>query len=402
MRIRSLASLPLALLAFASLPAHALAAGAEARWKGRPYPADALPEELGPGPRAAVRAWAGWAEAEGFRLDLCDDARVLVVTPRKGSKASRWLRTVEKVEARFDALLPRPAERGEAEPTPPPEDPDEGGIPEDPEAGPAGGAPPADRRWHVEWTWGVAERSPDTETVVLFVVRDDADYLAILEKLAADHPYLAGWAKGARKLAGFVLEQPLCGMCVEMPSRVEEWDVENEIAHRTAELLLLRRFGPQPYWLAQGAAWYFELEVRRSIYCFPYRLGFVAVGEHKGWDRALRARFSGRADRPLTMEELTALRRGRYDDDAAKIAWGAFSFLAAHHRDVLPELLEDLRLHRDAHDRIERGDGTWERDPSYEIPPDELRELLAARLGERFLADLAGYFAAMKSWKPAR
>lgn len=402
MGIRSLALavlLVLVTVAFAPI----VAAETGVRWNGRPYTAEALPEELGPGPRVAVRAWAEWADAEGFRLDLSKDGRVLVITPRRGSQASRWLRTVEKVGARVDALLPRPPAREESAPEPPPEEPGEaGGVPEDPEEGPAGGTPPEDRRWHVEWTWGLAERSPDTETAVLFVVRDDADYLSILEKLAADHPYLAEWAKGARKLAGFVLELPLCGMCVERPSGVEEWNVRNEIAHRTAELLILRRFGPLPYWLVQGAAWYFEFEVRRSIYCFPYRLGFVAEVEHTSWDRALGARFADRDGSPLTMADLAALQRGRYDDAAAKVAWGAFSFLRDHHRDVLPELFEDLRRFRDAHDRAEHGDGTWERIAGYEIPRDKQYELLAARLGEGFLVDLTGYLGAMKSWRPRR
>ena len=68
---------------------------------------------------------------------------------------------------------------------------------------------------------------------------------------------------------------------MENPAGMEEWDIENELVHRLAHLLLLRRFGQQPFWLTMGFSWYVEKEMRGAIYCYPYRSGFVWASEHE-------------------------------------------------------------------------------------------------------------------------
>jgi hypothetical protein len=336
--------------------------GATVRWNGRTFDADEPPAELPVPARAAIAFWAPWAEAERYRMSLDDEGRLLLLEPARGGPAG-LLKLVERTAELFDELLPLPAD---AEVRDPPADPH---------------------------AWGSADVPRDTETIAFLALRDEEDYASSLRELPKSNPYLAGWAEAAAsRLGGYVLSQPLCGAYVEVDARQKEWNPKNELVNRAAQLLLLRRFGPPPNWLVQGFAWHVELEVCRAIYCFPYRAGFVSAAEHKGWDGWLRERFRGRADDPLRVDEFAAWPAGSYDESAARVSFGVVEFLLRHHAEALPGFLEDLRRFRDENDRVKRSDGTWERQPGYEIPLADQTRLLQERFGEAFFEEVTRAF----------
>lgn len=373
-------------------------AGAEAqvRWRGKSYAESKLPEEAGPGAHAALRAWAELGQAEGWRFDLDEGGRVLLVTVGRSSKAPAYLRLLERVVAELDLALPA-APRPEPVADAPAPQPDPDVIPEDPEEEPV---EPIDgpEQGPTSWTfsWGTAERHFDQDTVVLFVLRDESGVDPILARLAELQPYLEGWIPVARQLAGWALEQPLVGLCYEMPSGVEEWNVENEIAHRSAELLCLRRFGPLPAWLLQGFAWSVEMRLMKSIYCFPGRTGFVWASEHTSWPADLRQRFTGKEETPLAISELDALQRGKYDERAAPLSWGFVEYLRVEHAAALPLLADALRSRRDLDDRSEHGDGNWSRDPDYRMPAAVQESVLLERCGAGVLDAAPAFMANLR------
>ncbi len=397
-RLRSPFALLLAL--FCSLPClaapQARGAEVEVRWRGKAYAESKLPEEAGPGARAALRAWADLGRAEGWRFDLDEGGRVLLVTRRQGSKAPAYLKLLERVAGELENALPSPpapaVEPPPATPAPPPDV-----LPEDPEEDPVepiGGPLAGEERW--SFTWGTAERVFDQDTVVLFVLRDESGIEPILTRLLELQPYLAGWLPSARQLAGWSLERPLVGLCYESPSGVEEWNVDNEIVHRGAELLCLRRFGPLPAWLLQGFGWSVEMRLLKSIYCFPGRTGFVWATEHTSWPADVRQRFTGRENEPLPITALTALPRGSYQEQAAPLAWAFVEYLRQEHAAALPRLADALRQRRDVDDRTDHGDGTWSRDPAYRMGDAVQESVLREVCGDGVLTAAPRFLARIR------
>jgi hypothetical protein len=264
-------------------------------------------------------------------------------------------------------------------------------IPEDPEAAPAEqtrAEPRGPNPW--EESWGAGTGELDVDTGVMFVLEKPAHYDSVVDAIAERFSYLGPWVKEARGSGGFVLEEPLAGAYVKGIEANEEWSGEHELVHRIAELLLVRRFGRQPYWVQQGWAWHTELSLMGSIYCFPYRNEFVGVGEHGGWDKDLSRFFDESSKLDVWISDIGALRRGVWNDRHAKVAWGAVKFLVEQHGAALPALLEEQRVEWDRQNRVEAGDGTWTRDRQFRLPDPLQRELLERHAGadvlERFSA----------------
>lgn len=366
------------------------------RHDGRPYPIDELPEELGEAPRAAALAWAAWCAENEYRMELDESGRVLLITATKSKKASKLMRLVDKTTKRFDELLPPP----------PPVTKAADGAPEDGAGGADGGDAAGDDENEVdgegesgdEWflpetQWGTGTTPLDTETAVLFVLRDPRDQGKLLDELAAQHDYLAGWARGAKDLIGFVLESPLVGAYLENAPILEEWRPENELVHRLTELLFLRRFGRQPWWIQQGVAWTLEHDLEKGMYCFPYRNEFVYAVEHDAWPDSVRNLYKrkGKEVAPLDLELLSKWNRGSFQSVPAWTSFGATYYLIHEHGDALPAFLLDLRAYRDAHERKDNGDGTWTRIIDYEIPREALLERMQAHFGADVLTDAGQY-----------
>lgn len=328
--------------------------GAALTWRGRKLGVAALPAELPGDARVAIESFAGWAAEHGYRLDLDDSGRALLVSAKDSSK---YLKRIEAVLALTDRVFDGPKT---ASPAPAPVT--------EPET-PAAPAPAA---------WGAGSRLPGTGTFVLAVVRTPKDHAPLLARLAELSPYLTGWASSATPVPGFALEEPLAGAVVLGLPANKEWNADNELVHRAAELAFHRRFGRQPYWLVQGFAWHAELELCRGIYCFPYREGFVWATEHTGW----RARFAKlwRDQSAPSLASLATLRRGQFEPNAALNAWAALTYLSDRHGVALALALHELHALWDQQSRRDLGGGSWERVPTYELPLAEQQRVLESRL----------------------
>jgi hypothetical protein len=374
-----------------------LAAGVEIHWKGKIVGLESA-SELGAAPRRAVLAWAAWAGEARYRMDLSDDGLVLLLTPEESALHGAHLELASRVVAHFEEHLPAPEESAPApasaqKDAQEKEEPDE--LPEDPEDDipfPWEGRTGDVSEWSFEYTWGVAEVIPDTETVAFLVLRDEDDYARALAALAARHEFLAAWKETALNSTGFTLEYPLTGAYVLNAEGQEEWSPEAELVNRLSQLLVLRRFGRQPYWLAQGFAWCAETNLRGGIYCFPYRDEFVFAVEHFDWDEDLERRFGELGMKKLSLNDFASWRRGGYDDQKARFSWGVCHFLLEEHPGALPRAMEDLRLVALAEGRKDNGDGTWERIADYEVPLERQRDVLEARAGAKLWTEVVAYF----------
>ena len=358
-------------LASAPAPAHSAAVAPRAetlvRWKSRPYPIDELPAELGDEPGKAARAWTDWCAEHRYAMELDDGGRVLLVTAVGSTKRAKARALVKKTSKQFDKILPAPTET----------------------AGHPGEVA----------QWGAGSTPLDHETAVLFVLRDADDQARLLEELARKHSYLSGWTESAKNFVGFVLERPLVGAYLESAANLKEWRPENELVHRLTELLFLRRFGRQPWWLQQGIAWNVEIATLKGVYCFPYRSEFIYATEHGAWPDNVKGLYTrkGKDAKPLDLERLTNWTRGSYRSQEAWTAWGAAHFLIKEQGAALPAFLRELHRYRDEHDRADNGDGTWQRVVGYEIAVDVLQEMMERHFGADVLLEAGTYLGKGKA-----
>lgn len=354
-------------------------------WNGRRTAVDA-PEVPYEASRAAA-AWAPFADEHGYTLTLVGDGRLLLVSDGGRSTTERQIELIGRTLEQFEGELPAPPPstgRSGA-------DADAGGaaedvIPEDPEGPPPGWEPPQVEGAIESYEYGVGTIAPDTQTIVLLVLKNEKHYRAALEVLAGLAEYLREWTREAGRNLGFVLEVPLCGAYVLNASGQEEWNPDNELINRVAQLCLLRRFGQQPHWLVQGYAWHMEFKLQGAVYAFPYRDEFVWATEHTDWDKEVARRF---ADDPPDFRELTGWDRGTYDASASRVAWALVDWTLRAHPRKLPLVLDDLRRFRDEDNRTATSETTWERDRDYEVPGSKQRAMFQERLGKSFLRELA-------------
>ena len=388
-------------------PAAAASADLKVRWHKKSYSIDELPEEMPEAARLAVNTWSTWAIVGKYRMDLEDEGRVLLISPERSSSWKSQMKLVERTMKVFDGALPAP-ERAAVEPARPTTGPDTGGedpLPEDPDDEPLPEDPDDEGsgRWkddgagtpYTSWStaWGTETAEPlDTETVVMFVVKSELDFTRLLSKLGTDHPYLTKWIEKARKYTGFTLEKPLAGAFVMGASGQNEWNPDNELVNRVAQLLLIRRFGQLPYWFVQGWAWSVELDLLKALYCFPYRDEFVWATEHSSWPSELAKAYQGREEDPVTISEFASWRRGKYDDARARVAWGMTRFLYRHRRGSMTRIAEELRLFREADNRVDHADGTWDRRLDYEVPLHVQIRILTEEAGEDLFSEATKFF----------
>ena len=360
-------------------------------WRGERHAVEQLPASMSFAARSAVEAVAPWAADHEYRLDLEDSGRVLLVT-RQEASTERALGLVERTIAWFDEQIPAPSSssvrtyrRVEAPTTGAAVD--SGAVPEDPDDDApwkvAGFGANQGRSRSVPETqtrWGADDVVPDTQTAIFFVVRDERDYKKLLAFVAKLQPYLKSWTRAARKQQGFALQAPLAGAYIELAEGQEEWNADNELVNRLTQLLSLRRFGPLPNWLQQGIAWNAEVALLGAIYCFPFREEFVWATEHTGWDRAVEVLVSRRED-AVEPKEFLGWKRGRYDDEAAKLSWAGVRLLLEKPAGELSAIARTLAEFRDHDNRIHETETSWKRDPAYVLPVEDQRAILESYLG---------------------
>ena len=311
----------------------------------------------------AMDYWGDWVAEQLLSGDLearysplaTSKGRVLLWIPR-GAKSSKLKKSSEKALKAFDELFD--------------------------------GAP------HVE---GCAPR-----TAVLVPLAGPKSFASVTGYVAKKTPRLAGWAAGAARGTGFLLEEPLVAGWLQDVPEVEIWSPENELTNRLARLLTLERFGRQPQWLAQGLAWHVELSVCKDVYCFPYRTGFVSKKEHKSWPKQLGDLMQARPERAVELAELSGWRRNTWDETSAALAWGAVTMLAKHYEEELPGVLAAFAAERVAHGRDVAEDGSWTWIADYEIPLERQAALLGEVLGVDFAAELDRYARKPKGYRRPR
>ena len=336
--------LTLALLSCA-LPARA-GDRVNVRWQGKTGTSAQLPAGFPEPAHAVLTTWEPFLKKAGYKADADATGRCLLLTSEKGSHADEQLRQLGKVAGWLDAHFPAP---------------------------------------------GAEKTAP--VCAALFVLRNPEEYGELLAQLAVVEPTLASWTTDAKKDTGFVLLQPLCAAFLESAPGLKEWSPAHELVDRCAQLLLVQRFGEQPYWIQQGVAWSAEWGFDSTIYSFPYRHEFVAVTEHGAWPGDLKAALAARGEKPLELSEFALMRRGHWDPERARLAFGCASFLALQPGPKVAQALADLQAYRDENNRKDQGDGTWVRDPLYEIPVDKQLELLERQLGPKLMERVSAFLS---------
>ena len=318
-------------------------------WQGKTATSAALPEGFPDAARTALTTWEPFLKRADYRADVEASGRVLLCTYEKGSHADEQMRQLAKVGAWFDARFP-----------------------------------PL-----------LAPDAPKCEPVcaTLFVLRNQEDYALLLAHVAEAAPALASWTPEARKETGFSLVDPLCGAYLESAMDLEEWSPVHELVDRAAQLLFMQRHGEQPYWLQQGVAWAAEWAFDGNIYCFPFRHEFVFAAEHGAWPGDLKNQFKSRAKKPLQMSEFALMRRGSWDAERSKLAFGCASFLVLQPADKVARALLDLRDFRTENNRQDQDDGTWVTDPLYEVPAEKQLEILEKQLGPKLMERISTFLA---------
>jgi hypothetical protein len=351
----------------------------EVHWGRKAFEVEELPDEMGPGARAAVALWAGWAADHGYRMELSEDGCVLLLLQAKRTP-KKELKLIEETLEMFNELLPAPERGTGGEP-----------LPRLAQGGPLAAMEGA---W-VRAPWIQAGPEADTETIVLLGLGDQKDYASVVDLMVDGNPYLAQWAPSGKRAAGFVLEQPLCGSWLLGSAAPEECDPHNELVHRLARLLLLRRYGRQPWWLTLGLAWHMEIELRGTVYCFPGRGGFVSCHMHGSWPNNLRN--MARKDEPdITWERLSCWKRGAWNDGDATRAWGVAKYISLARSDALPFILEDFRSLGNMLGIERRTDGSWRVLTDYTVSQEDQQGILEAHLGEGFEEEMLKAFSKSK------
>ncbi|MEZ5990240.1 MAG: hypothetical protein R3F30_14195 [Planctomycetota bacterium] len=339
------------------------AAPAELTWKGKDLPrAEVAADDAGLA--GVLEAWAPFADANGYRLVLDDDRRVLLVlsgsherlkSGKENNAVKNYVELAGKTDAVCDGYL------GAAE---------------------AGQAP------------------------LVLVCTRTVDYGKLLAHLRKLHPDLAGWLDGAgRSVAGFVLSEPLVAAWIEDPEGVTEWHPYNELVHRLAQLRVRRQATFLPDWLLLGLAWHTEEAVRRSVYCFPHRRGFVSAASHTDWGlwlaNSFKARSRKKAGKPADLElsEFAGWRPGGddgFDSGKAYLSFGVARYLASKHAEALRSLMHELCAATEKGRKVWLSDTEWKTDPEYAVPVEDQAKLLAAVDGD-LMAEVSDWFRKKKA-----
>jgi hypothetical protein len=327
---------------------------------------------------AAESFWKEWAAAHRYNFATSKDERVVVMLPQERSRQERALDLMERALARFDEILPPP--------TPPTQ------------------ASPSSAASEAPWSWGAPNHRLDSDAIVFGLFRKPADYADALDLVSQTFTYLAPWAEKAKNDPGCLLLQPLFGGCVDNVPGMQEWNPENELVHRVAQLAMFRRFGHQPVWVGLGVGWNVEWDVLKTIYCFPWRNSFVSVHEHGAWEADLRRTFGKRKKEPLSMDELASCRRTQFDAGQAAEAWGTIRFLAENYPKQLPELLADLQATREKAGRKADPGGSqawssWSIPADFELSAEQQKALFDQHLAPDALEQASTYFREGKDWK---
>ncbi|MGD2019275.1 MAG: hypothetical protein PVJ89_14230 [Planctomycetota bacterium] len=314
-----------------------------------------------------------WILDNDYHVSMTEDGRVILVTSSK-KVARRRMKLVERTLEAFDELMSPPDRAGSDE-------------------------------VFSRAAWGIGDHVPDQVPVVLVEVRKAGEYQDLLSGLGQAREDLSNLVHVHGMRPGFSEEQVTAAVWQEAPDGYElgtVWRSENELVNRLARLLVFRSYGPQPTWLSVGAAWNIELEVMRDIYCFPYRTGFVGIGDHGGWETELKREFKKRKKDPLALDEFAGWRRNTWDEHKAQLAFGMVEYLSRHEPEVLSRAAEAFRLQYKEGFKTTHPDGSWETNPAYQVPVEEQLDVLVDASDAELLGRATEFMTRWNRYRPRR
>lgn len=335
--------------------------------------ADHLPAERLDGALDQLALYSDWITENDYHASVTEDGRVILVTSSK-KVARRRMKLVEKTLDAFDELMSPPDRSASTE-------------------------------VFSRAAWGVGDHVPDQVPVVLVEVRKAPEYRDLLTGLGEAREDLSSLVHVHGMRPGFSEEQVSAAVWQESPDGYEigtVWRSENELVNRLARLLVFRSYGPQPTWVSLGAAWNIELEVMRDIYCFPYRSGFVGVGEHGGWETELKREFKKRKKDPLSLDEFAGWRRNTWDEHKAQLSFGMIEYLARHEPEVLPRAAEAFRLRYKQGFKTTHPDGSWETNPAFQVPVEDQLDVLVGFSDAELLQRASEFMTRWSRYRPRR
>jgi hypothetical protein len=321
---------------------------------------DKVPAAVGKAAVAAIEQVRPWCESAGKIAALDGKGRFVLVVDPKDKRALRRYEAALETANWFDARLPAP-------------------------------------------TQADAAKEEDLACAIVHIVRDEGEQGLLLDLIVAKQTSLKDWSKAARKKPGFVLYEPLLIAVLLKPKSAVRWNAEHDMANRLAQLLVERRFGAQPDWLSLGVGWCAEWRMDAEIHCFPNRMDPVQRAEHGAWGNeirrecAKRMKLSGvpeadgdkREVAPILALELSACRRGKWNGDGSRRAFGVASWLLDQKPDLVADLLHDLRRARETLARAT----TPPVPDDLELPPEEIEKVLATKFGASWLVDASKWIA---------
>lgn len=242
---------------------------------------------------------------------------------------------------------------------------------------------------------------------VVIVCVQTAHYPDLLACIAGLDPRTKDWCdRAAPSVAGFILSEPLVAAWIEDANGVDEWHPCNELAHRTAQLLLRRHAPRLPDWMLLGFGWHVEDTVRQSIYCFPHRASFVSVAEHTDWGLSLANRFKkarrAKADAPLllTADEFAGWKANAEtnwsEGNGAMLAFGVVRYLAHERPEAILPFAKECSAAIEKGSIVKTSEYEWTTNPEFMLPAAQQLELLEAYAPD-LLATVTTYFQAKKA-----
>lgn len=334
--------LPAAIAALSALPVGDRHAG-KLTWNKGVHKLNELPTGLAPGTVDALALWSEWAAERDYRIVLSDDQVVLLLIHGEHDRA---MEKVTKARLVMNDLAPPP---------------------QGPDVVQAAGSTVTPLRRAMNGSF------LDSETIVLVQAKTQVDFESLLDQLAENHTYLAGWVQSAKRMSGVTLQRPLFGAWLAGGAG-KQYSSANELVHRVAQLHLARGYEEQPYWVKVGFGWYTELEVQDCVRCFPYRSGFVFDTETAGYEARLK-----QLSRDVNLKWPPDMKRNSFDAEDAAVAWGTIAFLARYTPTAIPSILEALRVERHEGKQVEGS--RWSMAPDYEVPWEDQVRIVREHIG---------------------
>lgn len=318
--------MPSAILSIAFLLfGNAGAGGTNVIFDGKAIAASAIPETVNMGVRDAAAKLEPWAEKYQIHLHVAAGDPLLLAIPSSLTTAGQILKklreTREDFTTRYESKLPA-----------------------------------------------------DAALEMIYVDKQPA-FAAYVDLLVSREDYLKNWAAGAKETAGFWLHRPFAAAYFRDPKdpkeKKAEFNLNNQLIHQFAHLLVNAAYGRQPYWIQESIAWSLEQARENQIYSFCHRSGFVFKKEHGGWPKLGKQYLLATKTPP--MDKIFAMDREM--DIPRELGAGAMvlvDLLVSKHKESFQKLVASFKADIEA--KLT--------EPGYKIPLDKQREYYKNAMGD--------------------